>query len=660
MRGIYCMKKYILNLACLLMFLSPLSAQAIASTQGHEGSVNCLLAIESATSSDASFYSAGNDGFLIRWDSDGMGEHYQVSNLQIRLIAKNPSRAEIALYETDGISVHRVIVIDSNTYARKYTKRFAASITNISYSTKGTYLFVGTASATGTYILNSATGNVLRRASDVSGIVSFAATGASEQTAILYSRSGVIYYYSMTRLRVRESFPTVNSLDQVLLFGTDNFQNRFIAGEKDDSIYIVDATSGRTLCQISAASPYIFASNFAPGEKQGLYYISATGRNYSLFCISFSELKQTLTDSSYTVTPATVKTFTGLANRDAFTFAAKNSSTVMLGSRSGNIYTMPDTRESGTLTLAPVTQNMYQKIYDIECDGSLFYILTRDAVFTTSYDTAEMSRICSSRGHTNITKSSDSLILWSRGTQDNVECISLNAGDGSIVPLFTPPSQIRALRCYKNKIIYILGNTTVSIYDLATSSSSVAYSGTSVQDALLSDDNTLIVAKTTTGSGDSPLVSVNINTGETLPLQFTGDVAFSLSYDETRENALIYGVLLEDINDNYRTRVFSFNPETFAQSTLLTLQSDNAEAFTKVYSRYVFTNIGMSQVRSYNINTRRVIAYTRSASIPLDAAASDTALAVLNYDGSLSWYTPAFRTHHADWYLTTDGEWFEL
>ena len=92
--------------------------------------------------------------FIIKWADDGMGEHYQITDMQLQMVVRNPATGDIAVYDTDGISVHRVSVLNSKTFARRYTKRFTDSVTSISFSEKGTYLIVGTASVNGTYIVS--------------------------------------------------------------------------------------------------------------------------------------------------------------------------------------------------------------------------------------------------------------------------------------------------------------------------------------------------------------------------------------------------------------------------------------------------------------------------------------------------------------------------
>ncbi|MCR5171711.1 MAG: hypothetical protein K6B73_02445, partial [Treponema sp.] len=63
---------------------------------------------------------------------------------------------------------------------------------------------------------------------------------------------------------------------------------------------------------------------------------------------------------------------------------------------------------------------------------------------------------------------------------------------------------------------------------------------------------------------------------------------------------------------------------------------------------------------SYNLMGKRNFEYKRSASMPLKIAKNNTRLVVLNRDGSISWYNPDMNGVLADWYLTTDGQWFEF
>ncbi|MCQ2241423.1 hypothetical protein [Treponema sp.] len=631
--------------------------QAYVSTQSHEGKVNHIQPFETASNFDSSFYSAGSDGFLVKWSSDGMGEHYQVSDLQIQKVARNPVSGDVAVYETDGISVHRVTVIDPKTFGKRFSKRFSDSIASITFSAKGNYLMVGTNAVNGCYILNARTGNVTKKISDVPGIISMAKTGASEKKAVLYSRTGALIYYNMQTHKAEKKFSTVPALQQPIIFGTGKLNNRLFAGIKDNTVYLIDAADGKTLATYPANNGLIFASEFDQGDKQGLYFTTESGRTWSLRLVNAENLKKLLTGFNVPA-PLIVKNFTGLKSRDSFTCASKNAGSIMLGTQSGNIYTMTDIPESELYSLFSITENMYQKIYDIDASGNEFYFLTNNSIYKTSFDTRIMSRIGTNPSHSNLIKYNDKIVLWSRNTAKTVQMLSLD-GSENMESLFNPSNQIRALRIANNKIIYVSGTNSVCIYNLDNGTNNEVYTGTSIQDAVLIDENTLYVAKTGTGRGDSPLINVNLQTGETVPLKFNGDVAFSLSYDFSTENSNVYGIGINS-NNGVKTEVFSYNPKTNVQTSLFSLSAEDSTAFTSIKLPLIFTNIGKNTVRACNTGTRKTTVYKRSASMPIKAASAGTKVAVLNRNGSISWYNSGSQVLIADWVLTTDGEWFDL
>lgn len=642
----------------LMLFIGTAAfGQAYVSTQSHEGKVNFIQPLETAANFDSSFYSAGSDGFLVKWSSDGMGEHYQVSDLQIQKVARNPSTGDVAVYETDGISVHRVTVIDPRTFGKRFSKRFSDSIASITFSSKGNYLLVGTNAVNGCYILNARTGNVAKKINDVPGIISMAKTGASEKKAVLYSRTGALIYYNMQTHKAEKKFSTVPALEQPIIFGTGKLNNRLFAGIKDNMVYIIDAADGKSLSTYPANNGLIFASEYDQGDKQGLYFTSESGRTWSLRLINAENLKKLLTGFNVP-SPLIVKNFTGLKSRDAFTCASKNAGSIMLGTQSGNIYTMTDIPESELYSLFAITENMYQKIYDIDASDNEFYFLTNNSIYKTSFDSRVMSRIGSNPSHNNLIKSNGRIILWSRNTAKTVQAMSLD-GSENLESLFNPSNQIRALRVAGNRIIYVSGTNSVYIYNFEDGSNNEVYTGTSVQDAVLIDENTLYVAKTGTGRGDSALINVNLQTGETVPLKFNGDVAFSLSFDYGNENSNLYGIRINSAN-GVRTEVFSYNPRNNVQSSLFSLSAEDSTAFTSIKLPLIFTNIGKNTVRACNTGTRKTTVYKRSASMPIKAAAAGNKVAILNRNGSISWYNAGSQVLIADWVLTTDGEWFDL
>jgi len=652
--------------AVLISLLAPftfcaLHADGRISTQAHEDTVTTIAALESSSSADSSFYSAGEDGFVIKWNSDNTGEHYQISELPIQLIARNPNGNEIAVYESDGVSINRVSVWDWKTLTRKYAKRFSDSVTSLAYSERGTYLIVGTAALNGVYFFNASNGSNMRKATNCPALVSYIKTGASEKTAILYSPTGTLVYYDIENAKQKAKFTTESSLDQPLLFGTGDTENQFFAGTKNGLIYIIYALSGKTIAQYAARKALIFASDAT--DEKGMYFTSYDGKDYTLRMVTNEMLQTQKKSIASAITPPAalvIKTFTGPKDSDGFTTAAKNLSTILFGTKQGNIYSMNDVPEAEKLTLFPISEKLYERVYDISSDGTDFYFLTKNSIYKSSYENELVERDGSNNGQKNCIKYKSGVILWSKDTKKSVQYLPLSS-NGTALPetLFTPINNLQNVRLFGNKIVYIQGNSSVGIFDMDSRQNTEVYSGTALQDAVLYNDTDLYVAKTAAVTPKTSLVQVNISTKETVPLKISGTIAYSLSYDNSRANSPIYGITVTSSDTGFVTKVFSFDPANLVLTNLLQLSDEDPNAFTSLNYPMLYTNIGKSNVRSYNLDSRVNFQYARSASMPVKIACSQSMTAILNRDGSVSWYNSDSPNLLADWYLTVNGDWYK-
>lgn len=632
-------------------------AQSRRSTQGHEGAVTALCA-----AGNSGFFSAGQDGFVIRWDENGSGQHYQMSDLSIKMIAYNKATNEIAIYETDGAAVNRVSVWSWTNFTRKYSKRFSDTVTSISFSAKGNYLMVSTAAVNGTFLFNAKTGSRIRTITEVPAISSMMRTSDSEKTAIMYSITGSLTYYDMTSHKQKAKFNVESRMDQPVLFGTPSQPNRFFAGVKDNSVLIFDATKGNVIAAYQARNPYICTS--ITEQEEGFYFITYDGKDYSLRLVDNQTLEEQLSAPYSKVynppAPLIVKTFTGLSSRNSFTAVEKINGKIVIGTSSGDICIMSDIPESEKHTLTAMTEPEFEKVYDIEGTGNTLYCLTASGIYRTSYDGNESVLVAhNASGQTNFELYGDSLILWSKGTRRTVQRIQLGS-ESSPVTLFTPTTDLQNVRLFGDQLVYIQGNSSVGLYDLKSGRNAEIYSGTSIQDAVLINASELYVAKTRSNQTDSALISVNIKTMETVPLSIDGSVVFSLSYDFENagtNGALLYGIVISTQEEDAITRTFSFNPVTKTISYILTYPDEDTTAFTSFSTQVLFTNIGKTVVYACNLKTKRNMQYKRSSAMAVKVAPLSDKLAVLNSDGSVTWYNLNTQAVLADRVLLRSGNW---
>lgn len=624
-----------------LLFTISLWAQAHLSTQAHQDAVNKM-----AVTKDGSIFSAGKDGFLIHWTKDGMGEHYQITELDIPMIAVHPNGNDIAVYETDGFSIHRVSVWNWPSLSRKFVKTYTNNIISLNFTGKGSLLAVGTATVNGMEFLSPSTGRTVSKIKEATGIVSMFYGSASEKSAVLYSPTGSLTYYNMTNGSRKERFTTETQLEQVTLFSN----NMFCAGVKNNQIYIIDALSGKTSARIAARSPILLSDGTSPT----LYYVETDGRNYTLKAIETKIAEE----GSVIGNPSILYNLSGINAANTITCGFYNQGKIILGSQAGNIFSVALGQAENAGKVIVVTENMYDKIYDIASIGSDFYFLTKDTIFLSSYDTGQIDTVAQINGFTNIIPYGNNVVLWSRGTKKAVVLLDLQTK--TTKNLFTPKNYIENLRLFGNKLVYIEGSTTVNLYDMETNSYSELYTGTGIQDVVLYHGDELYVAKSASSNPRSPLISVNTVTKETVMLPIDGSVAFSLSLDQENGSNVIYGIQASSQGNNSQTTIFSFYPERKTSSAIMKVAGEDVNAFLTMYGSTIYTNIGKSQIRSYDTKLRKEVQLNRSASLPLKLARSGNRIAVLNRDGSISWYNAGNGTVLADWYMTTEKQWFEF
>ncbi len=630
----------------LFCFFSNLSAQSHISMQSHQNAVTAIASLETGNFADNSFFSAGEDGFLIKWTDDGVGEHYQISDLEIKMIARSPNGSDIAVYETDGGLINRVSVWNWKTHTRKFTsKRFANPVTSLSYTEKGTYIIVGTSAINGVVCLNSSTGTVVpNKLSNSQAIISMATSSATENSIVTYSPSGLLSYYNLRTGVLKAKFDIGAGFKQTVLFNN----NVFFAGATNDGISVVQATTGMETSFVPAKNPILICGKF----DKDLYYLEFDGKLYNL------KVLENLDNNSVS-SPKLVKKINRLPGRESIVCAAKSGNDIVLGSQNGNIYKINSDfiSENRQISFYPLTDNMYDRISDISQTGESFYFLTGNAVYKSSYDNGIVDKVAANSNQTNILTYNDNIILWTKNSRKPIELIKLS--DKTPQELFVPQKIIQTLRLFGDKLVILEGNTTVKVFNLKDNSITTLYEGSGLQDALLYDENSLYVAKSAATNPESPFIFVDTVTKEIVPISMSGNVAYSLNKSETENE--IYGIrVTESSSGNSKTELFKFEPDTKMSSTILQINDEDPDSFVKLNSPYIYTNMGKDQIMSFNLQTKKQFHYKRSASLPLKIERNSSRLIILNRDGSISWYNPALATVLVDWYLTTEGQWYEF
>ena len=634
--------KKLFTLIFSALFIFSLEAQSHISTQSHQGQVTQIAPV-STRGTDGTYYSASDDGFVIKWTFDGQGEHYQFSDVAIKLIAVSPNGNEIALYETDGGSINRITVWDWKTLSRKYLKKFSDSITSLTYSANGTYLIAGTATVDGAVFIRTQGWQMVDKIKENTGIVSYIHTSKTEKTCVFYSPSGTLSFYNLATGKLKQKMQIVKGLSQTVMYN----ENRYFAGVRDNTIYIT--FSGKTIASIPANNPIIISTE----ADYNLFYLENDGRsNYEVKMIESKE-------ENLVSNPRLVKTLKGPRGSAVITTAIKDATNIYFGGRNGSVY---QTEAEATITssnMTELTEDTYSNIYGMAPAETDFYFLTSNSIYSSSYDTGVISKLASTNGESEIIAYKDnSVILWSQS--DKSPIILLDLDKKSSKTLFTPKNNVQKVRLCtvedNDYLIEIESNSVVNLFDMQEGTFREVYSGTGIQDAVYMNNKLIYIAKSAATNPQTPLLTVNPQTMETVPLNIKGNVTYALSTD----GKTIYGLNIISDDTGRNTYVFSFNVYTKQMTNILKFAEEDAEAFTYLSGNNLFTNIGRNKVYCYNLSTKKRFSYNRSASIPKTICTNSRRAVILNSNGSISWCGTTDSKLLADWYLTKDDQWYEF
>ena len=637
--------KKIVFLSILFSVFSFLNAQSHFSTQAHQALVTNIEAVTDTTGWDTAYFSSGEDGFLIRWGEDNQGEHYQISDVGLKLIAVSPNGNDIAVYETDGGSVNKVSVWDWKTLTRKYQKNFTDSITSLKFSAKGNYLIIGTATVDGAIFIRTASWTIIDKVKANTSIVNYIATSDSEKTVVFYSPAGTLSYFNLMTGQLKQKFSVIQGLTNPVMFNN----NIFLAGIKDNSIYILNAFKGTTVTSIQAQNPIILSGS----KDKNFYYLEYDGRNN--YELKMLEVQDDMKISN----PRLVKSFRGPRGEAAICVGTKHFGDLYLGARNGAIYRADTEATSTPQNFVQITENKYKMIYDIDECLKDFFFLTEDKLYRSNYETGIPQVVCRTQGQNQIISfDEENVILWTKSSRSPV--IKKNLSTQAEEVLFTPKSSLQSVRLFNvegsDYLVEIESNSEVNIFDFEKKTIKEVYSGTGIQDAVLAQNGNLYVAKSAATNPQVPLLCVNPDTLETVPLGVKGNVSYALSIKEN----MIYGINLVSDETGKTTYVFSFNIDSKVLTNILKFSNEDSDVFTYLKGGNLFTNIGKNKVYCYNISSKKRFAYNRSSSIPVDICQNGNQVVILNSNGSISWCSPTSQTLKADWYLTNDEQWFEF
>lgn len=561
------------------------------------------------------FFAAGKDGFVTRYSYPKFEpDTWQLSSMPIQKIAVHPKGKLIAVYETNGFSIHQVSLWDWATKKAVYSKRLSDSVVSLSWSANGTYLFIGNRSTDGITVLDTK-GIVQNIYQEAPGIVFLAATSASEKNIVTYGESGRLVYTDISKKKKIKEFRTENKLESPNLI--KNFTR--IIGYKDNNVYVIDAVTGKTISQHSARYA-LFASKIQDSVP---IWIERTRRKNE-WCIRQGD--------------ASSKGFY-VPENSKITAARHIKNHMIIGTQDGSIYMLGLNDDSSVELERPLTYSS-SKVDAITSDGSVLYILKDGTIYAQDSPKEKPYAIAEGFKANKFTFYSNGFLLWSDAKKGaSVSHYSLDTK--AVRKIITPKETIISLSVYKNFFLYVESFSGVSIVNFDTGKKEFVYNAPGIQSAVQVDDSTIVIAKSSIGRAQSPVFIINTLTEETGPIAIEGNLAFSLEQNSSRPNNLVCFLVGNLPSTKTELLTIGLNRMNLIDSTfkaVLSYKEEDVDAFLEASGSDILTNLGKTSLVHYSSSSNQARRLPRSYGFPKDALILKKFFVSLNFGDTLSWY----------------------
>jgi len=562
------------------------------------------------------FFAAGNDGFVTRYSyPDFKPDTWQLSFLPIRKIALHPQGRLIAIYESDGFSVHQVSLWDWTLKKVIFAKRLSDSVASLSWSAKGTYLFIGNRSIDGITILDTK-GTIKNIYTQAPGIVFLAATASSEKNIVTYGESGRLVYTEIASKKKVKEFRTENKLENPNLI--KNFNS--IIGYKNKTVYVINAVNGKVVEQFPA-NYAIFAAKLQDSIP---IWIERTKRKNE-WCI-----RQGKASSQGFYVPSNSK----------ITAARHIKDHIIIGTEDGSIYMLGMNVDSTVKIESPLKYKL-EAIDGITANKDTLFILKDGKIYSQKKPEEEPSVITSGINADAFLYYNNGFLLWS-SVRKNTPLYYYSIETGKLQTAAHPKETIISVSAYKDNILYVESFNGVSLIDFKSGSRKFFYNAPGVQNAVQLDDENILISKSAVDRAQSPLFIINIKTEETAPIAIEGDLVFGL--EQNTLNANILNCFLVNSKPANKTELITIklNRENLIDSTfkaVLSYKEEDITAFLKASGNDVLTNLGKSSVVHYNTATRQAVRLNRGYSLCKEAVILNNYFVCLNSNGTISWYS---------------------
>jgi hypothetical protein len=586
-------------------------------------------------------------------------------------MAGRPEKDEVCLIESDGMGLYRVSAWNYTERRNIFTLPLRDPLGYITYSTGGNFIIAARTGRSGLIFIDSATGNVLQSPQSLTETVSLAVTGRSERTMLTYSVSGELSYWDLASGNETNHFDVPPNLHSPVLFSN----NRYLAGVNAEGLAVINAVSGELLAQeslipdgsllCSAGDELICLTQKEGAGELYRYTIDRAGRLVTLgrAALSASAIGK---DIRFTAIAA------GGAGTAGTLAAGTSDGSLVLAGMNGRLYNLT-TNEQTVITEAEVSGSAIAFIAE---NGTMGFIpLNYNLLSGRRTIRVEQTQAAYNRITAFVEKDAPDgqFVFWHDSNVRSQPAILSSSSDNKKQTLgdITFRSPIRSADSIEGKILFLdsTGNLTVVSPLNAGRSRPFTFFSVGLMDAAFVDGNRIIIGRSAI-SGNTPFMTININTGETVPLPYPSQAGVLL---QRGTSGSIYAAAISSRSSNgetdgTRTLILRIDPAQIADSIILVDFQGEDTQFSLAESSGgtaggLAATIGDEGAAIYSAAGTQKL--DRTSGLPLKLIDGGSFLISLDGDGSICWHDSnngkllaIFRLHPGGWTLQTEQRTF--
>ncbi|MCL2093071.1 MAG: hypothetical protein FWH12_02650 [Treponema sp.] len=612
----------------------------------HRGAIHSLLSIDQGL-----LISAGEDGFINMWNQSQALERFQLSPWALHSMGLRPGRTQIAVIESMGIGRSRVSAWDYQSKERIFQTEFLDQITYLNYSAGGSYIILSGngLGGTQTFIIHADTGALLSSL-DLSSL-SLAITGRTERVMVAYQTSGLLSYWDLSTGMEVERVQVPARLESPVLFGN----NRFLGGFDSRGLLILDAVTGQELGRLEAIPRGILLS---PGEE--LYCLELGAAGAILHRLELSPPR-----------PLRIIESRPLPDLGDLQKIAGAEGSFYLANTRGEIYYLSDETEEPARLWHSEPRILREALPSSWAIG----ILTQEGLWGhIPLDYRELMN-----GDVLLLESALSYTHGAADTEIWDEPAFLAWQGGGIQragPLIIRPGGLLPLGGLSLRYSYLTGDLwagralvldsfgLLSILDSQSGALLFNYTSSSAMDALFIDEDTVLLGRNAAG-GQSPFLSVNVLTGETVSLFLDALLGHRVYRGP---GGTIYGGLITQGEQGFSSAIYSLNLRDPSLSEILVYyRGEDTDYALAESGGNLATNLGDHRVGVYlplrGAGRDPAFFLQRTEGLPYKISnGQDRWFILLDREGIISWHDSStgellavFRLYEDYWTLERRG-----